>query len=65
MTADRRGLVELVRAHAQGRAAARAGEPLTACPYRFDAPDALTRARARMWFRGYDLERPAAVDYSG
>ncbi|MBX6769251.1 MAG: hypothetical protein IRY90_19230 [Actinomadura rubrobrunea] len=52
-------------AYAQGRDAARAGEPLTACPYRPDAPTAVEREQYRMWCRGYDTVNPFPIDYTG
>lgn len=55
----------MVRAHRQGRAAAQAGQPLTACPHNVDADTPQERALARMWLRGYDRVNPFPVDYSG
>ena len=44
----------MVRAWAAGWRAARTGAPETACPYRWNAENAVERAQARMWLRGYD-----------
>ncbi|GAA1819304.1 Rmf/CrpP fold protein [Actinomadura chokoriensis] len=57
-------LADCVRAVIAGRAAARAGEPVTACPYDPDGSTAVERAQARLWLRGYDRENPANIDYS-
>lgn len=54
----RQAVLDAVRA---GRAAAQAGESITACPYRVDSPDAGDRVLARYWIRGYAQERPATT----
>lgn len=55
----------MLRAYVAGRVAGRERQPVTACPYDFDAPTAVERAQARMWIRGYDRENPMPIDYSG
>ncbi|MGI5325511.1 Rmf/CrpP fold protein [Actinomadura nitritigenes] len=55
----------MLRAHVAGQRAALAGDPATVCPYDPYGDNAVTRARARMWIRGYDLVRPASIDYTG
>lgn len=68
MTAAPRTLaaaMRMVSALVDGQRAAERGEPATACPYDPDATDPVTRARARLWLRGYDRVNPIPVDYSG
>ncbi|WP_067469994.1 Rmf/CrpP fold protein [Actinomadura macra] len=62
---DKAAGLALLRAHQEGQSAARAGQPLTACPYPLDTDDPVTRARARMWLRGHDRVDPFPIDYSG
>lgn len=54
----------MLRALAAGKAAARDGQPVTACPDDPEASDAQARARARMWLRGYADQHAGPVDYS-
>ena len=55
---------EIARAQRAGRAFARAGKPVTACPYNADG-DGSQRVLARRWVRGYLSARPAeSVSYS-
>lgn len=56
---------DCARALTAGRTAARANEPVTACPYDPNGESPQERALARLWIRGYDRERPAPIDYSG
>lgn len=48
-----------------GADAAKAGQPLTANPWRASAQDVDERIQAKMWFRGYDRHKPLAVDFTG
>lgn len=61
---DRAAGVVMLRAHREGQDAARAGQPLTTCPYDRTSEDPTVRARARMWLRGHDAVDPFPVDYS-
>ncbi|MBA9003672.1 Rmf/CrpP fold protein [Thermomonospora cellulosilytica] len=62
--ADRAAAMRLVLAHAEGRRAASEGRAMSSCPYDRHADDPITRAKARMWLRGYDRVAPFPVDYS-
>lgn len=55
----------VTRAMAAGAEAAKAGQPLTANPWRASSTDVQERVQARMWFRGYDRHKPLAVDFTG
>lgn len=55
----------MLRALNAGKAAAEAGQPVTACPYDQDAEKSVERVQARMWLRGYAQTRPDTIDYSG
>lgn len=54
--ADLLGPKEVLETQQEGRAAAAAGRPVTACPWR-DASGELDRARRDMWVRGYAAGR--------
>lgn len=56
--------VAVMRAYREGMAAATLDQPPRS-PYDPESEDAVTRAQALMWVRGYDKIRPAPVDYSG
>lgn len=64
MTTPAAAALPMVRAHAEGQKAAKAGTPMSACPYDRNAESAVEQAKARMWLRGYDKIRPFPVDYS-
>jgi hypothetical protein len=63
--ADRAAGRRMILAQLEGQRAAHEGRPATACPYDPAAEDPVTRARARLWLRGYDKVNPLPVDYSG
>lgn len=50
---------------AAGRAAALAGDLVTANPYRADSDNSRERVLARMWLLGYNGGNPMPVDFSG
>lgn len=57
---DREAIAAAMR---DGADAARAGEPLTTCPYRLAGGDGLEELLGTVWCRAYDRVAGLPVDY--